>query len=63
MSKRAVLIRFSDSSSDLANVLQDNIALTEEGKMWFRALKKYRSEPTLEYVVNQAARNAAGLRR
>ena len=32
-------------------------------KMWFRALKKYRSEPTLEYVVNQAARNAAGLRR
>ena len=30
MSKRAVLIRFSDSSADLANVLQENVALTEE---------------------------------
>ena len=32
-------------------------------KMWFRALKKYCSEPSPKYVVNQAARNAAGLRR
>ena len=34
MSKRAVLIRFSDSSSDLANVLQDNIPLTEEDRLF-----------------------------
>ena len=30
MSKRAALIRFSDSSADLANVLQENVPLTEE---------------------------------
>ena len=34
MSKRALLIRFSDSSSDLANVLQDNVALTEEDRLF-----------------------------
>lgn len=42
--------------------LRESAMVKCRSQIWHQALSFYRSEPALDYIVNQATRNAAGLR-